>query len=373
MNYLIWQILTCLLVAALFGLALGWLIWGLLARRLRGNLLEHELKISKLNELPAQMSELQAKHSSLVAEKEAAAAKYALQTADLKRELSGKDSELDQLRMNTFESDAAQRTEHLRKDAVAATLTGRVAELEPLVAQTAEAHARCQDELAIRDAKIAELERKLNELTIQHSAALTASEEMPSPVARLHSHDSQTVEIEELEARLQKATYEREALAERLKELEAVSLRADKPKATKEADVAFGTLGKNGVSAEALASRVAELEPLAARVPALEAEVAKHVEEHAAKDAHIGVLAGKLSEMEAVAASVSELKAAHGLSLSRISELEPVAARVPELEATLSAKDAALAQHAAAHTAKDAHIETLVGRISELEPIAIRV
>ena len=324
MNYLIWQIFTCLLVAGLFGLFLGWILWGSAVRRLRQSSLETELKLSHLTPLPAKLSELEAKYSSLIVEREAEAARMA-----------SRDLELEQLRMSIFESDARHRTELSQKEAQVATLMGRVAELEPMAA------AR----LVPTTAGASEMQATIEGTSNNGDQAVTL-------LGRIDELEPLAARIPVLESQLTQHQEAHEAKDNRIadQDAELYSLRG----------------------------RMAELEPLANRVPSLESNLAAHSNElatyvdlRAAKDEHIDLLAGRLSELELLVGRIPDLEASlqtksneianhvaiqtkkdqHIESLiGRISQLEPLAtaysaslARIAELE-TLAARERTIEQ-----------------------------
>ncbi len=340
MNYLIAQILICLGIAALIGLAIGWFLWGSVIGRLRRSLSASQLEAARSKEFTASAK-------------------------NLKDSLAAKDLELVGLHGALSE-----------KDAHVAALRARIAELEPLHAQATEAQLTCQDQLALREQKIESLQHELQELNIQHSALIAAQEETSTTSAahkyenvdlqeRLHSankrSDSLAAHIQELEPVAALVPALQDQIAEHVKaqtakdariaELEPLVEQLNQAKAAKDVDIE--SLLESQIAAEA---RITELEPLAARVPDLEAQVAHHVHAHQTKDSQINALL-----------NTQAVHTAH------MAELEPLAGRIPELEAALSDKTTEveslqlrIAKFASSDTAKDDSASDQGGNLADL-------
>jgi len=67
MQYLVGQMLACLLIAGLFGLLIGWLLWGMPLRQARERALELEQRVSKLSGFPARLADLEGTHAAFLA------------------------------------------------------------------------------------------------------------------------------------------------------------------------------------------------------------------------------------------------------------------------------------------------------------------
>ena len=91
MQYLVAQMLTCLLVAGLLGLLTGWLLWGMVVRRARERVREMEQRVSKLSGYPAKLTDLEGTHAAFVASKNEESARFRARIAELETlvEVSG--------------------------------------------------------------------------------------------------------------------------------------------------------------------------------------------------------------------------------------------------------------------------------------------
>ena len=334
MTYLIWQLLTCLLLAAVFGLLLGWLLWGALARRLRHQSLESQLQAKKLGDLPGKFEDLQTQHSALLAAKESEAAKFTLQHDESKQALAAKDSELDKLRMSILDNDSLHRTDLSKKDAYAATLSARVAELEPVAAQASAASAKCQDELQIRDGKITELETKLRAVSLQHGSAVERIGVLEPIAARVPSLEAEVAAHTQAHAGKDQQILD---LAGKL--VEVAPLAAMVP-----------------VLKESVGAHEAHIAELQSSLAAKDAKIAEHVEAHSAKDHQIA----ELTRLSTTVPTLKETVAAHE-------------AHIAELQSTLAARQAEVAEHAEVHASKDRHIADLAGHVVELGSLAAAV
>jgi DUF2934 family protein len=91
MQYLVAQMLMCLLVAGLLGLLIGWLLWGTLVRRARERVMELEQRVSKLSGFPARLADLEGTHAAFIASKNEEDAKFKARIAELEGLLSSND------------------------------------------------------------------------------------------------------------------------------------------------------------------------------------------------------------------------------------------------------------------------------------------
>jgi hypothetical protein len=85
MQYLVAQMLMCLLVAGLMGLMTGWLLWGTLVRRARERVREMEQRVSRLSGYPAKLADLEGTYAALVASKNEESAKSRARIIELER------------------------------------------------------------------------------------------------------------------------------------------------------------------------------------------------------------------------------------------------------------------------------------------------
>jgi hypothetical protein len=83
MQYLVAQMLMCLLVAGLLGLLTGWLLWGTLVRRARERVRELEQRVSKLSGFPAKLADLEGTHAAFIASRNEEDAKCKARIAEL--------------------------------------------------------------------------------------------------------------------------------------------------------------------------------------------------------------------------------------------------------------------------------------------------
>jgi uncharacterized coiled-coil protein SlyX len=259
MKYLVWQILTCLWLAGLFGVLIGWLLWGIQVHRMRRDLIETQTQLAKIKELPRKLIELQAMHSASLADR---------------------DVEVAQLRTSSANSDA---------------------QYQAAVREMEERGTRSHAELASRDNKIAELQNereffaaRVSELEASHAAkdAAIAEIEAAHSATRVTyleaSHTAKDATIAELHAAHSAARSridELEAVAVGVPELEANHAElqlANSPSATGKAELTalgaeYATLASHAAKGAAIGeleaahnaarSRIAELESRAARLP----------------------------------------------------------------------------------------------------------
>jgi chromosome segregation ATPase len=94
MQYLVAQMLMCLLVAGLLGLLVGWLLWGTLVRRARERVMEMEQRVSKLSGYPARLTDLEGTHAAFVASRNEESEKLKSRIAELESQVRGKDLEI---------------------------------------------------------------------------------------------------------------------------------------------------------------------------------------------------------------------------------------------------------------------------------------
>jgi DUF2934 family protein len=94
MQYLVAQMLMCLLIAGLMGLLTGWLLWGMLVRRARERVMEMEQRVSRLSGYPAMLTDLEGTHAAFVASKNEESAKYKARVVELENLVAIKDKEI---------------------------------------------------------------------------------------------------------------------------------------------------------------------------------------------------------------------------------------------------------------------------------------
>jgi cell division protein FtsB len=83
MQYLFGQILTCLLMAGLLGLLIGWLLWGMSLRRARERAQDMEQRVSRLSGFPARLADLEGTHAAFLASRTEEEAKLKARIAEL--------------------------------------------------------------------------------------------------------------------------------------------------------------------------------------------------------------------------------------------------------------------------------------------------
>jgi chromosome segregation ATPase len=159
MQYLVAQMLMCLLGAALIGLLIGWLLWGMLVQRSRERVRELEQRVSKLSGYPARLTDLEGTHAAFVLSKNEEGAKGKARITELENLLKNKGTEA-----------PTQVESHADKDERLAGLLSRIAiltsqvdELEKQAAQMPQLKAS----LEAQGSHIATLGAQLE----QHAAA----------------------------------------------------------------------------------------------------------------------------------------------------------------------------------------------------------
>jgi chromosome segregation ATPase len=295
MQYLVGQMLTCLLGAALFGLLIGFIWWGMQLRKARERAADFEQRAAKLSGYPARLTDLEATHAAFVASKNEESAKCKSRIGELEP-LAAKAPVLEK-------SLAALQTKF---DELAAQHTARMGELKGVIAEHERAHADKDVRLASLGARVAELE--------------PVAQKVPLLEAQIAQHLDAHRETEE----------HLDQLAAQVKQQDAAHTEKD--------------------------ARIAELVPLAALVPGLKAEL-EAKDKHAAGlsaqvEQHIATLVDQDSKMADLASQVQQHEEAHAAKDARIAELAPLAALVPELKTQVE-------QHVAAHAGKDAKIAEL--------------
>jgi len=336
MQYLVAQMLVCLLVAGLLGLLIGWLLWGMLVRRLRERSAEMEGRAQKLSGYPARLEDLEATHAAFVASKNEEDAKSKARFAEL---------------------DAAAAKVPLLEKKLAAK-TGDWETLRTLM-----------DE---KKTELATVQAKLNELEAQHQTALTAAAIVPDLTDKLQTSAVRVGELEravkeknatiadhmqahtEKDVRLASLTgrvAELEPLAQRVPLLEAqVAQHVD---AHREKDEHL----------EQLLGQVDDLKGKSAQLPDLQTELAAKetqlAEMSSALNRNAAEHAGKDQRIADLTAEVKQQQASHAEKDAHIAELAALAALVPELKSHL--------------TQKDEHLDALLNHVNELKPLAEQV
>ena len=181
MQYLVAQMLMCLLVAGLLGLLTGWLLWGTLVRRARERVMEMEQGVSKLSGYPARLTDLEGTHTAFVASRNEEAAKSKARIAELESLVASKDRQLAALSevqptlppMAEVNGSAQTNTKPLKARAAAAA-SSRFYEVTP-VAATNSSHEPRPDAArefdkrveASKDAEIDKLRTRLADIEKQ--------------------------------------------------------------------------------------------------------------------------------------------------------------------------------------------------------------
>jgi uncharacterized coiled-coil protein SlyX len=182
-TYLIAEMMACLMVAALLGLGMGYILWGLVANRRREEIkslnetvtaraVESEQLTKKVEQLTAAQAEAAKQAAASTSEKEAEIAGLSTRTVELEqkkntevagltRRIADLEGQLSQLRANlqTKESEIAGHLQmHTEKDRQLTLLKSKTPELE--AAQTAA--------LAEKDKQLQTLRNKIGELQAAH-------------------------------------------------------------------------------------------------------------------------------------------------------------------------------------------------------------
>jgi chromosome segregation ATPase len=392
MQYLVGQMLACLLGAALIGLAIGWAWWGMRLRQSHERAADLEQKAAKLSGYPARLTDAEATHAAFVASKNEESAKCKARVAELeplaakvpelekslaaktgeweglRTEIAGKTTEIATLQgklkdleaqyLGTVKSKDAVIADHVQthseKDVRLATLTGRVAELEPVAKR-----------VPLLESQIAQ-HVDANKEKDEHLQLLVGEVDALKPVA---------AKVPELMAQtklLEAAHAEKDARIAELLPVAALATSLTTELEQKDAHVAELTsqVEKHLAAHAEKDAQIAELAPLAALVPELKMQVGAHEAAHAEKDARIAELAPLAALVPELKMQVGAHEAAHAEKDARIGELAPLASLVPELKAHVEAKDAHIADltsqvelHAAALSEKDAHIADLTAQV----------
>jgi chromosome segregation ATPase len=387
MQYLIGQMLICLLGAALLGVVIGWIWWGMRLRQSRERAADLEQKVSKLTGYPARLTDMEATHAAYVASKNEEEAKckariaelepLAAKVPDLQTSLTAKTAQITALQAeldNLVKTKDAQIADHLQahkdKDARLAALSVRVSELEPVaqrVPQLEEQIAHHADANKEKDEHIEQLLAQVDDLKASHtekdsriSQLLPLAALVPALKSEVDQHLTAHAEKDARIAQLGAAVEQRSAaLAEQDLQIEDLAAHVDQHAATiGEKDEHIGYL-RSQVEAQVAEltgkhSKIAELAPLAALVPQLNSQIAQMNSALAEKDA-------KIAEAAPLAAMVPHLNA-HIADIgsekdAKIAELAPLAALVPQLNA----------QIARIVSEKDEHIGALLSRVEELQ------
>ncbi len=403
MQYLVGQMLTCLLGAALLGVIIGWAWWGMRLRQARERAADFEQRAAKLSGYPARLTDLEATHAAFVASKNEEDAKckariaeletIAAKVPELEKTVTAKTAELEAL-AKTKDAQIAEHVQaHKDKDVRLVTLSGRVAELEPvakkvplLESQLAE-HVDANKE---KDEHLEQLMGQVDELKAGHTAKDSKIAEL-LPLAALvpvlkSQHAEKDAQIANLNTQIEQRTA---ALAEQDTHIEDLATQVDQHVAAlAEKDVQIGHLtsqvGDHLAAHAAKDAKIAELTPLAAMVPALQTEI----EEHKAKAAELSPLAAMVPHLNS---HIAQLGSEAAEKDARIGDLAPLAAMVPHLnshiaqitgehQAALAARPsespehiAELAAAAALVPALRAEIEQHKAKLGEVAPLAAMV
>ena len=269
MVYLIEQVFISLILAGLIGLSAGWLIWGLVVRRLKNEASEYDEKLQVLIPLPARLIEMEVKSKTALAAKDTHIETLSKQmkglqgfqekAAQLTKTIEERESQMFTLRARVTGLDLIEG----ERSRLEAALNDRTSELSAMQAQ-AEGHRQAMEEkdreLAILQGRVQELlpltERVKDAgelLQIKETEFATLQNRVREQVARLteaealaHARESETAElrvrIEQLDGqhRAMAATHEtrtraieplRNALAEKDREIARLSVEKEAERA----------------------------------------------------------------------------------------------------------------------------------------------
>jgi len=342
MQYLVGQMLMCLLIAGLIGLVIGWAIWGMLLQKSRERATEMEQRVAKLSGYPARLADLEGTHAAFVASRNEESAKCKARIAEL---------ELVAAKLPELEKSLAARTSQW--EALNAQFESQTKQLADLRLKASAA----DESLKAKDAQIAE---------------------------HVHAHEDKDARLTSLVGRIA----DLDLVAVRVPQLEAQLAQVGAAHAQKAAEVE-----KHVAAHREKDARIAELAPLAALVPALReklsakeveaagltaklddaiaahAEKATELERHAdanrEKDEHIEQLMAEVDAMKPQVAEIPRLKAEHADKDARIAELAALAALAPELQAKVDTHRKHIDELTAAHAEKDAQIAQLTAAHAE--------
>jgi chromosome segregation ATPase len=387
MQYLIGQMLICLLGAALLGVVIGWIWWGMRLRQSRERAADLEQKVSKLTGYPARLTDMEATHAAYVASKNEEEAKckariaelepLAAKAPELQTSLTAKTAQITALQAeldNLVKTKDAQIADHLQahkdKDVRLAALSGRVGELEPVaqrVPQLEEQIAHHADANKEKDEHIEQLLAQVDDLKASHaekdsriSQLLPLAALVPTLKSEVDQHLTAHAEKDARIAQLGTAVEQRSAaLAEQDLQIEDLAAHVDQHAATiGEKDEHIGYL-RSQVEAQVAEltekhSKIGELAPLAAMVPHLNSQIAQMNSALAEKDAKIADVAPLAAMVPHLNAHIAEISSEKD---AKIAELAPLAALVPQLNAHI----------AQIGSEKDEHIGALLSRVEELQ------
>ena len=173
MQYLVAQMLMCLLVAGLLGLLVGWLLWGTLVRRARERVMELEQRVSKLSGFPARLADLEGTHAAFIASKNEEDAKFKARIAELEALVSSNDLQPAVASKAEVNGATQSNPEPLRARA-AAVASSRFYEVTPVVVANSSHEPRPDPSREVekrveasKDAEIAKLQTRLAEIEKQ--------------------------------------------------------------------------------------------------------------------------------------------------------------------------------------------------------------
>jgi chromosome segregation ATPase len=359
--YLIAQVFVSLLLAGLIGLFAGWLIWGLVVRRLKNEVAEFESRLRVLMPLPARLIENEAKYKESLAAKEAQAGSLAQQlkglqvfqdkAVNLARTLAEREGEL------TRVITAMQILENKMQSAV----TAKDEAIEESRDRYQKLEAAHTAELADRDAREIGLSTRLQDLDARHRAVAAQKD---SQVAELMEVvERKETEATKLRGSLQQIeTQHKEVLAEkdhhaallmsRIQELLPLKDRvtdAGTLLQTKDAQVAMAQVrlrdqdAQLNEASELMRSKEAEASELRSKIEDLEAQNRAMAEAHEARTRAIEPLRNALNEKDREAARlVAEFEAIHARNEAVLAQKETDITRLTGLMEELAARHEAL-------------------------------
>ena len=347
MQYLLNQMLMCLLLAGVLGLAIGWIWWGMGLRKARERATELEQRVSKLSGYPARLTDVEATHAAFVASKNEEDAKTKARIAELEltaakvpvleKSLAAKTKEAEEL--------ATWQTKFADLEGQHKALQGQLEAKGALIAEHEAAHDQKDAQISGLTSKVAELgltAGTLTTLALEHKELQGQLEAKDTVIADHEAaHSYKDARLASLSARVGQWEVEHKELQGQLEVKDA--LIAEHEAAHVEKDARLATL----------MGRVAEAEQVSQRVPLLEKKVDYHADANKEKDEHIEQLMSQVDDLKAEVAHkdaqmtylderASELKAKldekenHvGALLSRVDELQPAVAGHAELQQTL--------------------------------------
>jgi len=317
MQYLLGQMVMCLLLAGLVGLAIGWIWWGMGLRKARERATDLEQRVSKLSGYPARLTDVEATHAAFVASKNEEDAKTKARIAEL---------ELAAAKVPLLEKSLAAKTTEAEG---LATWQTKFVDLDVR-------HKTLAGELEGKDAQVASLTSRVAELEKNPSAAEMA--------ALQKKHGDLDWQIKTLE--------------DQLKAKEAQIAEHEAAHSEKDAQISglSSKVAELGLTAGTLTTLALEHKELQGQLQAKDALIADHEAAHSYKDARLASLTARVGELEQTADQLTALASEH-----------------KQLQGQLATKDALIAEHEAAQEDKDARLATLASRLAVAEQAAQKV